>query len=51
MTWFNQFYVHAGRTEFRRVFKREFYAYAYNHAASTKLFKDFSRMYDMGGEL
>ena len=51
MTWFNQFYVWAGRWEFHRVFKRDFYGYNYGHAQSAKVFKDFCGMYDMGGEL
>jgi hypothetical protein len=51
MSWFNQFYVYAGRMEFRRIFKKEFYGYCYGSGVYQKQFNEFSRMYDMGNEL
>lgn len=51
MTWYNQDYVFAGRMEFRRAFKRDFYAYSYSNGPAMKTYKDFCKMYDMGGEL
>lgn len=37
--------------EFRRTFKREFFAYRYSNHRAMVVYRDFREMYCMGGEL
>ena len=47
----NPQFAEAGFLEFRRVLKREFYAWVYGSYTNTLVSNDFRATYMMGGEL
>lgn len=47
----NGYFVYAIDQEMHRVFKKQWYAYLYGHYGSKLLYRDFGKMYLMGGEL